>query len=257
MVHRFKELLASGETLRVFSVGRLNDPVTIDLYALGGGFHGFWIDQEHVGMTFREVQAAAVAGRANGLDCFVRMSPIDYSMVTQNLEAGAGGVMAARVESAAQTEQFVQWSKFGPRGCRGVNTSGRDAHYTHLTQAEFAERANREHFVAIQIETLGALDEVEEIAANDGVDLLFVGPSDLSQAFGVPGQKNDPRVWAGIQAVDAACKRHGKAWGTVPGDPEFAKRCRDLGCRMLSIAGDVSTFRLGVAKAKELYKDVF
>src|SRR5262245_26889088 len=131
MGQRFKELLAKNELARIFAVGRLIDPVLIDLYGLAGGFHGMWMDQEHVGLTFHDIQIAASSGRANGFDSFVRMAPTNYAQVTQNLEAGAGGVMAAQIQSAAQAEQFVTWAKFAPRGMRGMNTSGRDADYTH------------------------------------------------------------------------------------------------------------------------------
>lgn len=257
MTVRFRDLLSRGEVARVFVVGRIIDPVVIDMFALAGGFHGFWIDQEHVGLTWRDIQLASQAARANGLDCFVRMAPTDYSMVTQNLEAGAGGIMFARIESADHAEQCVQWTRFAPRGNRGMNTSGRDARYTHLGPVEFAESANREHFLAIQIETLGALEECERIAANDAVDLLFVGPTDLSQALGITGQWTHPKLWEALGQVAAACRRHGKPWGMVVPDPAFADRAYDLGCRMLSLGGDVRALRLGVQALKDAFKSRF
>ena len=119
MPRRFKDMLAKNELIRVFCVGRLPTAVTVDLFALAGGFDGFWIDQEHTGLPYEQVMLLALAARANDMDCFVRMSPTNYALVTQNLEAGAGGVMAARIESAAHAEEFVQWAKFAPRGNRG------------------------------------------------------------------------------------------------------------------------------------------
>ncbi|MBL9081376.1 MAG: host specificity protein, partial [Planctomycetales bacterium] len=141
MARRFKEILAKNELCRVFQCGRLGTPPVIDLYSLAGGFDGFWFDQEHCGLTYKEVETAALAARATGLDCIVRMPPTGYSLATQNLEAGMGGLMAARIESAAHAEEFVQWAKFAPRGSRGMNTSGWDANFTHLGQLEFAEKA--------------------------------------------------------------------------------------------------------------------
>lgn len=257
MTRRFKELLAKNELCRIFCTGRLISPVFIDLFGLGGGFDGFWIDQEHVGLTWREIELFTLAARANQLDQFVRMAPTNYAQVTQSLEAGAGGVMAAQIRSAAQAEEFVTWAKFAPRGMRGMNTSGRDADYTHRTQAEFAERANREHFVAIQIETLGALAEVDQIAAIDGVDLLFVGPADLSQSLGVLGQTTHAKVWEAIDAVAAACRKRGKHWGVVPADPAFAERAYDNGCRMISLCTDILAVRRGIDATKEMNKRFF
>ncbi|HVW38857.1 MAG TPA: aldolase/citrate lyase family protein [Pirellulales bacterium] len=257
MGRRFRELLANNELCRVFAAGRLLNPVTVDLYALAGGFHGFWMDQEHVGIGYQEIQMAAVAARANGFDQFVRMAPTNYAQATQNLEAGAGGLMAAQIRSAAHAEEFVAWTKFAPRGCRGMNTSGRDADYTHRSQAEFAERANREHLILIQIETASAVEEADAIAAIDGVDLLFVGPADLSQSLGVLGQLNHPRVWEAIDAVAAACKRHGKHWGVVPADPAFAEKAYDKGCRLLSVNTDILAMRRGIEAAKTAFAKLF
>ena len=250
MGRQFKEKLASGGLVRLFAVGRLPSPVVIDLFGLAGGYDGFWMDQEHAGLTYEQVLVASTAARANGFDSFVRMAPTDYSAVTQNLEAGAGGVMAARIESAEHAEEFVRWAKFAPRGDRGLNTSGRDADYTHQTPIEFAESANRDHLVAIQIETAGALNDADAIAAIDGVDVLFVGPSDLSQALGVLGQVNHEKVWDGYAAVDAACRKHGKHWGTVSPTPEFATRAIELGCKMITFGSDVHCLRRGIAEIK-------
>jgi len=254
---RFRELLAAGKLVRVFALGRLTSPVTIDMFGLAGGFHGFWLDQEHCGLSYQQVQLAASCARANNFDCFVRMAPTDYALVTQNLEAGAGGVMAAQIQSAQHAEQFVTWAKFAPRGLRGLNTSGRDANYTHKSQEQFAQDANREQFLAIQIETLGSLEEVDAIAAIDAVDLLFVGPSDLSQALGVLGQFSHPKLLEALDRVQAACKKHGKHWGTVAPNPAYTQLCFDKGCRMLSVGADVLAMRQGIEVARTTYKDLF
>lgn len=254
---RFRELLAKNELVRLFSVGRLISPLTIDLFAWAGGFDGLWIDQEHVGVTWKEIELASIAARAHGLDTFARMAPVSYAHVTQALEAGAGGVMAAQIHSAEQAEEFVRWAKFTPRGTRGMNTSGRDAQYTRLSQAEFAASANREHLVAIQIETKGAVEFAEQIAAIDGVDVLFVGPADLSQALGILGQAHHPRLWEAIERVASACRRHGKHWGAVPADLEFARKAHEKGCRMLSFGGDVGAMRRGIDASRAIYAEFF
>ena len=86
-----------------------------------------WMDQEHGGLTYEQTVQLSVSARANGFDTFVRMAPSGYELVTQNLEAGASGVLAAQIFSAEQAEQFVRWTKFAPRGSRGLRSgvSGR------------------------------------------------------------------------------------------------------------------------------------
>ena len=253
----FKEKLAAGQLVKIFAVGRIPSVVIVDLFGLAGGFDGFWIDQEHTGLPYEHVQSLALAARANDMDCFVRMAPANYALVTQNLEAGAGGVMAARIESAQHAEEFVQWAKFAPRGNRGLNVGGRDANYTHKTAVQFAADANREQLVAIQIETARALAEADQIAAIDGVDLLFVGPADLSQALGVLGQLNHEKVWEGYRHVAAACRKHGKHWGTVAATPEFGERALELGCRMISPTFDVAALRRGIDDVKRAHTKLF
>ncbi|HUT12605.1 MAG TPA: aldolase/citrate lyase family protein [Thermoguttaceae bacterium] len=253
----FHELLATDRVLRVFSVSRIVHPVVFDVFGMAGGFDGLWIDQEHGGMTVPQIRDAAAFARANGLGTIVRMAPTGYSQVTQNLEAGADGVMAARLNSAAEAEEFVAWCKFAPRGDRGLNSSGFDARYTFDPLGEFTQNANRENFVAIQIETLGALAEVDGIAAIDGVDMLFLGPADMSQALGIIGQVDHEKVWEAIDRISAACTKYGKTWGTVPAGPDYAQRCVIKGCRMLTLANETLALRQGVEALKRGYAAFF
>lgn len=252
-----KTRLAEGERVNVFAVSRLYHPSMISVFGLHGGFHGFWIDHEHTGFTIPEVEGAATAGRASGLDCFVRIAPTDYALVTRCLESGAGGVMAAQIDSAEQAEEFIQWAKFAPRGRRGLNAGGFDGRFGNSNVAEFCERANRESFVAIQIETRNSVEECDAIAAIDGVDHLFVGPSDLSQAFGVTGDFMHADCLAAIDRVARACRNHGKSWGAVTTTPEHAAMLVEKGCQLLSPTNDVRTFNAGIKSVKATFSQFF
>jgi 2-dehydro-3-deoxyglucarate aldolase/4-hydroxy-2-oxoheptanedioate aldolase len=257
MARVFQDLLDSGKLLRVFSVSRIIHPVVFDVFGMAGGFDGLWLDQEHGGMSVEQIQVASAFARANRRGLFVRMAPTGYAAATQNLEAGADGLMAARLKSAAEAQEFVTWCKFGPRGDRGLNSSGFDARYTFKPLPQLVTDANRDSFVAIQIETLGALDDVDQIAAIDGVDLLFVGPADLSQALGCTAQVDHEKVWEAIHRVAAACRRHHKPWGTVPAGPDYAARCVEKGCRMLTLANETLAVRRGVEALKASYSAFF
>jgi len=256
-MHRFKDRLAKGQLCRIFCVGRLVHPAVFGIHGMVGGYHGFWMDQEHVGLSYEQVVLAACAGRANGMDNFVRMPMTNYADVTANLEGGAAGLMAARVESAAHAEEFLQWVKFAPRGNRGMNASGYDCLYGGKTLPQFAADSNRDTFVAIQIETPGALEQCEQIAAIDGVDLLFVGPSDLSQVLGVLAQWENEKLWTAIERVAAACKKHKKNWGTIALNPKFAERAYNAGCRMLSFGMDIVMMRRGLEATRASFEAMF
>jgi 2-dehydro-3-deoxyglucarate aldolase/4-hydroxy-2-oxoheptanedioate aldolase len=225
----FKELLAANEPIRVFAISKLPHPLVIEMFALAGGYHGFWLDLEHAFLSTEQIMMAALTARANNFDCFVRLPPSGYWQVTQCLEAGASGVMAAQIRTATQAEEFVSWCKFAPTGVRGLNVGGRDANYTHTPAAEFVQRANERVLIAIQIETASALEQVDDIAALPGVDILFIGPADLSLSLGVAGQFHDVTLWDGIERVAAAARRHNKAWGCVAPDAKFDDTAPALG----------------------------
>jgi 4-hydroxy-2-oxoheptanedioate aldolase len=257
MSDSIKARLARNELVMVAGVGRVMHHNLLQMIGLSGGFHALWFDHEHVGFSMEQLEIGTLAARSQGLDTFVRIAPTDYALVTKSLEAGGGGVMAAQIFSAAQAEQFVRWAKFAPRGARGLNTGGWDAGYGRLAAAEFCAQANRDNFVAIQIETVPAVEECDAIAAIDGVDLLFVGPSDLSQSLGVTGDFFNPKCIDAVDRVAAACARHGKHWGAVVMDAEHCDLYVGKGCKMISPTNDVRMINAGLQAAKAQYAKYF
>jgi 2-dehydro-3-deoxyglucarate aldolase/4-hydroxy-2-oxoheptanedioate aldolase len=255
--HSIKRRLAAGDTLRAFTLGRITHPILVEMFAQAGGYDGFWIDAEHSNPTPDQLLILALAGRANNFDCFVRMPPIGYWEVTRTLEMGVGGVMASQIRSVAQAEQFVRWAKFPPIGERGTVLTGRDANYSHKTVAQFVADANRDTFVAIQIETTSALEAVDAIAKLDGVDTLFVGPTDLSVVLGIPGQFHDDKMWQAIGRVAEACRRYRKSWGCVAPDPKFADRAVENGCQLVTMGNDILIARRGIDAFKTAFASQF
>lgn len=257
MSDSLKARLNRGERLVVFAVGRMFHPNVVQYLGMSGAFDAFWIDVEHGGLSTRDIEIAALAGRAYGLEAFVRIPPTDHAIVTRCFESGATGVMAAQIFSAAQAEEFVQWAKFSPRGRRGLNPLGVDGRFGTVPLVEFAAGANDETMVAVQIETAGAVDEVEEIAAIDGLDMLFVGPSDLSQALGHLGDFMHDDCLEAVDRIAAACAAHGKHWGAVTPNPSYARLLAEKGCTMISLTNDVKLVTAGLASVKETYADVW
>ena len=254
---RIKELLAQGKVVRVFMLGQLCGPKVVEMIGLHGGWDAVWFDMEHVGLTTADVEECSRAARATGLDTFVRLAPTDYASVMRPLEAGAGGVMAAQVRSAAQARDVVTWSKFHPQGLRGVNGTGADGRYGLVPAGEYFRRANAETFVAIQIEHAAAVEDVEQIAAVPDVDVLFIGPADLSQSMGLAGQWDHPRLWEAFGRVADAARRHGIHWAILPPNPAYAQRCVEMGCRMLSLGIDTVTVLRGLKAYQAEYGGYF
>jgi 2-keto-3-deoxy-L-rhamnonate aldolase RhmA len=121
--------------------------------------------------------------------------------------------------------------------------------------AKHVADANRDRWLAIQIETIEAVEVAEQIAATKGVDWLFVGPADLSITLGVPGDFLHERCVDALKRVAAATKKAGKAWGILSRDAEHARKCRELGCQFFSIYGDVDCFRDGLKVVEERFAE--
>src|SRR5262249_41783149 len=151
-VQTIKQRLGRGEILMVGAAGRIVHHNLLQMIGIHGGVQALWFDMEHIDYSTAKMEIGALACPSPGMDSFVRLAATDYAVVTRALEAGAGGVMAAQVRSAAEAEQVVKWAKFHPRGCRGLNTAGWDARFATMPAVKFAEQSNRESFVAIQIE---------------------------------------------------------------------------------------------------------
>jgi len=256
-VDTIKQRLSRNEMVRVIGVGRVMHHAFLQMIGMQGGFHAIWFDQEHCGFSISDLEVATLAARSQGLDSFVRVAPTDYAIVTRSIETGASGIMAAQVFTADQAEEIVRWAKFAPRGSRGLNSGGFDGGYGAASLAEHCERSNRDTFVAIQIETAQSVEECDDIAAIDGVDLLFIGPADLSQSLGVTGDFFNPKCVDAIDRVAAACKKHGKHWGAVTVSPEHADMMIEKGCKMISPTSDSKLINTGIQAVKQQYAKLF
>ncbi len=252
-----KALLKQDRVVRVFLLGQLCSPKLAEMVAWQGGFDAVWLDHEHAGLSTAQIEEAARAARGAGIDSFVRLAATDYAAVMRPLEAGAGGIMAAMVRSARQAEEIVTWARFHPRGLRGVNGSGVDGRYGRLSGADYFRKANEETVVGVQIECAEALEEVEKIAAVPDLDFLFIGPADLSQSLGIPCQWEHPRLWQAIERVARASAAHRVPWAILPLGAAHARRCVEMGCRMLSIGVDSWTFAKGLKAVQDDYADLF
>jgi 4-hydroxy-2-oxoheptanedioate aldolase len=227
-----KTRLAAGQQVNIFSVGAIPSPKLIELVALVGGYHGIWIDEEHAALSQAQIEVLAIACRSVGLDSYVRVAPVNYAAVMRPMEAGVGGVMAAQIRSAEEARQIVRWAKFPPLGARGSNASNYEGRYGTCVLGEHAVACNRDRWLSMQIETAEALSVVDEIAAVEGVDHLFVGPADLSVALGVPGEYMHAKCVDAIRRVADAVGAAGKSWGILVRSAEHAECCRSLGCRL-------------------------
>lgn len=246
---------------KVFSsllIGQLCDPKFVELACMSGRFDVVWFDQEHVGLTIPQIEGAARAARAVGVPSFVRLYAQNYADVMRPLEAGADGIMAAMVRSAAEVEKIVEWSRFYPQGMRGINGTGVDGRFGgYASRDAYFEDSNNRVFVAIQIETAEALAEVDAIAKTPGIDMIFVGPADLSQSLGIPGQFDHPKLWEAVDRVAAACQSANLPWAALAVGVPMAQKFVDRGCTFLTHAVDTWLVSSGIATMADTWQPIF
>jgi 2-keto-3-deoxy-L-rhamnonate aldolase RhmA len=164
--------------------------------------------------------------------------------------------MVAQVRSLEEVERAVTWARYPPDGIRGVFGGNYEARFGTVPLAAHVSAANRDRWLAVQIETADIVPHIDKIAALPGVDLLFVGPADLSVSLGVPGEFLHPKCVDVLERVSAACKKHGKWWGTLSRDVEHARHCRALGCQLFSIFGDLDCIGAGLKSIGERFAEI-
>jgi 2-dehydro-3-deoxyglucarate aldolase/4-hydroxy-2-oxoheptanedioate aldolase len=231
-------------------------PRIIELLGTLGNFHGFWFDQEHSAISHKDLELLLIASRAAGKDAFARVPPTDYATVMRPFETGCSGVMIAQVRTLDEVKQAVAWAKYPPAGIRGMFTGNAETDFGRIDIATQATTANRDRWLSIQIETPEAVEIVDQIAALDGVDWLFVGPADLSVTLGVPGEFMHPKCIDALKRVAAGAKKAGKAWGILSRDIEHVRCCRELGCQLFSVLGDVDCLRVGLETLEKRFAEI-
>jgi 2-keto-3-deoxy-L-rhamnonate aldolase RhmA len=204
----------------------------VELAALAG-FDFVLIDVEHGFFSIESVASTILACDGAGIAPLVRPPSALSDQVGRYLDAGAAGTLLPRVESVAMARSAVEALKFAPLGRRGLG-GVRANRYATEPLAGFVTRANEETLVAVQIEREGALAELSGLAEEPAVDVLFVGPSDLSQALGSPGDTSSERFQSALAGVASEATRAGKTAGIMVGNREQIPALRDLGYRLFT-----------------------
>jgi 2-keto-3-deoxy-L-rhamnonate aldolase RhmA len=210
------------------------------------GFDWLLADLEHGAGGEEALVGQVLAAAAHDVPLIVRVESVERVRVGRVLDLGAAGVMIPRVEDASQAARVARWARYPPDGERGVATYNRACGFGARPEALLT--ANDRVRVVLQIETSGALADVEEIAATPGVDALFVGPRDLSYALGVPGDFAAPVYREATDRVAAAAAAHGIAAGILAKDREAADRYAALGYRLIAVGSDAGFLMEGARR---------
>jgi len=201
------------------------------------GFDWCLVDLEHGLGSEASLHDEVVAVELTGAAALVRIESGAALRIGRVLDHGAAGVMVPRVRSAAEAAQIVSWARYPPSGVRGVALSARGAG-SGTAGADVVGLIDASITTLIQIENEAALAEAEAIAAVDGVDVLFVGPNDLTHSLAIPGRFDDPRYLDALAAVAAAARAAGKAAGVMLRSAQDVARHHDLGYSFFALSTD-------------------
>lgn len=206
------------------------------------GFDTVYIDMEHSTFSVAEAAQVCIACLGVGVTALVRVPVVDEAHVSRVLDAGAVGIIAPHVHDAVQARHLVDLCKFPPLGRRSSIALLPQLGYRRLDQNQTAEAVNRTTTVIAMIEDVEALANVDEIAAVEGVDILFVGCSDLRASLDIHELHGEAQLDAAVAAVIAACKRSGKVAGIggLATRPDLLRRYVDKGARLVSMGTDLS-----------------
>ncbi|MCF7945304.1 MAG: hypothetical protein K9L24_00410 [Spirochaetia bacterium] len=206
------EQLKKGETL-VGTMLRLSKNSAIALTAKHAGMDFIMPDMEHSTYSFETLAGIARVAKLAGVECFVRVSELSKSYVSGALDAGVTGVMVPMIETPEQAKKLAFWGKYMPVGGRGFGGIGDHTGFVGAKALEFMPEANRKTLTIAQIETATAIDNIEEIASVEGIDALLVGPNDLANSLGIPGDVFNEKNVAAIKKVARVAKTSGKVFG--------------------------------------------
>lgn len=238
----FKQALAKGER-QIGLWQALASPYCAEICA-GSGFDWLLIDAEHGPNDLPLVLAQLQAMAAGLAEPVVRLPVADAVLIKQYLDIGARSILLPMIETVEQAEEMVRAVRYPPRGTRGIGSAiGRAGSWNRLP--DYLQKADEDICLLLQVETLAGLQNLSAIASIEGVDGIFIGPSDLSASLGYLGQPQHPEVQSVIDGSLRDIANEGAAAGILMADPVLAEHYLEIGASFVAVGSDVSILARG------------
>lgn len=236
--NKIRRKLASGEAVMGIMIQELSSPFIVYTLA-NAGFDFVYVDMEHGRFGLESTIDLLQVLRLSPVTPFVRVPDNQYHFIARLMDAGAEGVMIPRVENREQVEAALQALRYPPIGQRGLAVARGHNDYRRQNSLEFAEQANRENMLIVQIESTTAVEKVDEIVSTPGVDVALVGPGDLSLSLGITLKMDNPKMVDAIEKVVASCQKHKVEVGLHVGDLNALGYWNKKGIHLLSGSADL------------------
>lgn len=212
------------------------------------------VDMEHGTFTFETMNDLIAACRGTRVSPIVRTPEVRREYFVKALDAGAQGILVPAIERAEQVRDCVNFARYAPLGTRGVSLRKAHTGFEQPSRVEYTQHANDNVMVIIQVETPGAVEEIDEIMQVDGLDMVFIGPADLTHALSPDTDEGaKDRLYAAIEKVTSSAQRHGMQLGIHASDPALVNRLSSPGVQLVSIATDVAIVIDGLRSRRALF----
>lgn len=243
--NHMKEKLARGDVVASMTV-RLCRSIEIAQIAATAGFDTLYVDLEHNTLSIDACCQICIAAQAIGITPLVRVPANTAEYIGRVLDGGAMGVITPHVRSAAEARAMVELVKFPPLGQRSAGGALSHYGYRSFPGAETSAAMNDASSLVVMLETVAALDNVEDIIAVEGIDMLLVGSNDLCAEMGIPGQFDDARLTQAFERAIAAARKVGKhvGIGGLAARDDLMRKFVGMGARYVSTGTDLA-FLLG------------
>lgn len=238
--NKLKRLIKEGGVV-VGPFMKITDPAVMEIAGYAG-FNFVIIDTEHGPVSIETAQNLVRAATYAEISPIIRVKNNDPATILRALDIGAEGVEVPHISSKEDAVKAVRATKFAPVGERGVCRFVRAAQYSALDRFKYFETANKETMVILHIEGVEGINNLERILSVKGVDIIFIGPYDLSQSLELPGQVNHPLVTEKMNHVISSTRKKGVAVGTFVDDVETARKWINLGVQYIGFSVDVGIF---------------
>lgn len=229
---------------------RIARPEIVEMLAMAGYDFGV-LDLEHGGaVNMNDVYPLILAAENRGIKLMARIPGVNETYIKWLLDLGIGGLQIPHIKTKADAQRAVEYSKFHPMGERGLCRFVRAAEFSNIPKEQYITTANSRSIIVLQIEGVEGAANIEEICAVDGIDIIFVGPYDLSQSMGLTGQIWHPDVAKEITRIIEICKKRNIATGVFTDTPEGIKHWSALGVKYLNYRIDTELFLDFAKKSK-------
>lgn len=235
-----KKTLKAGGVVLGTMLTHLRQPAVAVLMKNAGWDYVF-LDAEHGSFTPPELMDFCIAARGVALPTIVRVpSCTEPQRLYQILDLGASGLLCPLTESKERAEFIIHSTKYFPMGQRGMNLRNVHTSWGKYKGSELTPRLNQETMIVVQIESKKGVDNLEAILEVPGIDAVFIGPNDMSQTLGIPGDIGHPEVVKHVDKVLEICQKKSMPCGVHTYDFDTAKKWIARGCRFMCLGGDMA-----------------